>query len=172
LTSPSTAYGLVSDLLQELGSPEFGLIAQAMLAICFKTFGARVESVNQLGHPDLELDYENRHWRIEVEFAGPHSTSFEVKSEDFESTNPLVPIDTGYLAVLNCNYPVHWTLIETQKLQVEGLGFHKLRKLDSIANSSLSSKCTDLTLKFMHDHRSEIVVARYPGIVEKYVLGG
>jgi len=158
------------NLLERLGAPEFGLISQAVIAACFKSLGATIESMKQTGHPDMEFDYKNKHWRLEVEFVPPSRVDFEVKDEDIEATKPMSEWDVGYFAILDCNYPVNWKLIDTKKLILEGLGFHGLNKLGSLCDSELSAKCTNWSAKFFTEHESEIVAKRYPGICKDYVL--
>jgi hypothetical protein len=126
--------------------------------------------VNQLGHPDIEFDYQNKHWRIEVEFAHPEKQAFEIKKEDVEATRPLSDLDAGYLAIFDCNYPVHWILVDTRNVVFEGLGFHPLGKLDSIGDRSLSSACTEWSARFLIENRSKIISKRYPGLVSEYLF--
>lgn len=161
---------VVWNLLERLGAPEFGLISQAVIAACFKFFGATIESMKQTGHPDMEFDYKNKHWRLEVEFVSPDKADFEVKNEDIEATKPISELDVGYFAILDCNYPVNWKLIDTGRLMLEGLGFHSLNKLGSLCDSKLSAMCTDWSAKFFTEHESEIVAKRFPGICKEYVF--
>lgn len=158
------------ELLKTLGAPEFGLIAQAVLAAFFKSLGAKVESVKQQNHPDIELEYKNLYWRIEVEFVSAHKSSFEVKKEDVEATKPYSDSDIGYVGFLDCNFPVHWVLISTKSLIQEGLGVYKLSKLLSISDKEISRKSTDWSLKFFVDHKGEIISKRFPGICSDYVF--
>ena len=138
----------VWDLLKTLGPSEFGLISQALLAICFKSAGATIVSLKQTGHPDIEMEYEDKYWRLEVGLTfRPDKSYFEVKNEDLESTKPLTQLDIGYFGVLDCNYPVGWKLIDMSKLLVEGKGNYSMNKLSSICNSSLSTLCTGWTAK-------------------------
>ena|SRR2546426_2534326 len=160
----------VWDLLEKLGSPEFGLITQAVLAACFRSLGASMEEMKQAGHPDMEFDFQNRHWRVEVEFAHPSKGDYEVKEEDVQATRPLSEIDVGYLAILDCSYPVNWRLIDTRKMLLEGLGVYSLSKLRSLSEVELSKTCTEWSIKFFAEHEEEIVVKRYPGICEQYVF--
>lgn len=156
-------------LLTRLGAPEFGLITQAVLAISFKSLGASIEYVRQTDHPDIELDFNNRHYRIEVEFSHPGKSSFLVKDEDFQATKPLSQVDEGYIGVFDCNYPVHWILVKTGTLRAEGLGSHSLSSLDSICDGDISKLCTQETVKFLVDHSDEIEQKRFPGICREYL---
>lgn len=160
----------VWNLLARLGAPEFGLISQAVLAAGFKSFGATMESMKQTGHPDMEFDYRNKHWRLEVEFVSPNRADFEVKDEDIEATKPVSELDIGYFAILDCNYPVNWKMVDTKKLMLEGLGFHSLRKLESLCDNELSATCTNWSAKFFIEHELEIVAKRFPGICREYVF--
>ena len=156
--------------MEKLGAPEFGLISQVLLAICFKSLGARIEALKQTGHPDIELNYRDRHWRVEVEFAHPNKLDFEVKKEDIDSTIPLSQLDFGYFGILDCNYPLNWKLIDTNTVRVEGVGFHSLSKLESLMDRSLSEQCTRWTEGFLPSHESEISAKRYPGMRDTYLL--
>lgn len=160
----------VWDLIEKLGAPEFGLISQAILAACFKSLGAANISANQTGHPDIEFDYQSKHWRVEAEFAHKNKFDFEIKYEDIEATKPLSIIDTGSLAILDCNYPVNWILIDTKKLLLEGLGFHSMNKLKALSNVELSKLCTKWSITFFAEHQEEIISKRYPGICRDYIF--
>ena len=160
----------VWNLLERLGAPEFGLISQAVIAACFKSFGATIESMKQTGHPDMEFDFANKHWRLEVEFVSPSKFDFEVKNEDIEATKPTSELDVGYFGILDCNYPVNWKLIDTRKLMLEGLGFHSLNKLGSLCDVELSTACTNWSARFFIEHESEIAAKRFPGMCKEYVF--
>lgn len=161
----------VWNLYEKLGAPEFGLICQATLTICFKSFGADIESLKQTGHPDIEFGFNDKHWRVEVEFVSPQKDTFEVKDEDIQATRPLSELDVGYFAIFDCNYPVSWKLIDVSKIMLIGKGFHPLNKLDSLSNVDLSALCTAWTSKFLEEHESEIVCKRFPGICKDYIFG-
>jgi len=161
----------VWELYEKLGPSEFGLICQATLAICFKSFGAEIEALKQTGHPDIEFGFRDKHWRVEVEFVSPQKDMFEIKDDDIKAIKPLSELDRGYFAIFDCNYPVNWKLLDFARIMFVGKGVFSLSKLDSLSDSDLSAMCTDWTAKFFAEHESEIVSKRFPGICKDYIFG-
>lgn len=158
-------------LLNERGPPEFGLIAQVLLAITFKGLGAAITSLKQTGHPDIEFFYQDKNWKAETEFVAPSRDTYDIKQEDLEATRSGASVNTGIISILDCNYPVKWIIVNSQILCIEGIRRISLLRLRSICEKELSKSCTDWIDRFVQDNKDSIFAMKYTSLRDHFLLG-
>lgn len=157
-------------LLREQGPSEFGLMAQVFLAICFKQFGAEIRALKQTGHPDIEFFYQDKLWRIETEFIAPLKDSYDIKQEDLDATISESPVDTGYISLLNCNFPARWILVNTEVLLIEGIRKISTSRLQSICNTELSGACSSWSNQFISENKNMLLNMKYSSLRDHFLL--
>ena len=149
-----TAHDLVRHLRTRVGDIEFGYRIQALLAHTLMRLGAQIVELNPQGHPDIVVSL-NGVYPVEVEAAPSIARSHVIKSDDIDSTSG--PDRPGYLAVLDCALPLAWIVLPHERLKRRGSGPVHLVTLRAMADTELSSLCTQEFAKLLIDNRERLL---------------
>jgi hypothetical protein len=134
----------VADALRRLradvGDIEFGYRAQGLFAHVLKRIAASVLEVRNQGHPDIVAILNGHLTRFEIEIASKADRHHVIKTDDLESISPVLPNESGYLAVLDLAEPLRWAVLEHSRVRGR-LGRAPMATLHAVADRDLSKAC-------------------------------
>lgn len=165
------ATDLLTKLRRDVGDIEFGFRAQAYLAHVLFRLGAEIIAINAQGHPDICAALAGRELAIEVEVANKAGYGHVLKADDLNSICPHAERGTGYLAVLECGYPLRWTVIGYERLKYRKLGMLPLSTLRAVRDQQLSDACSEEFVGILLDCQDRISNLTFHLLVGRVLAG-
>jgi hypothetical protein len=133
---------LLEDLRRSVGNGEFGYRVQGLFAHVILHIGGSVQEIRAQGHPDIIAIIDGVTTFVEVEIASSRSRQHGLKVDDIEALTPSDPKLAGWLAILDCAFPVTWLIVDSKILMHRKPGSLNLATIRALSNQTISAKCT------------------------------
>ncbi len=145
---------ILDELRDEMSESEFGYRVQGLLAHVILRLSGRIIDIKPQGHPDIIAKLGSHKLLIEVKavISRNRRSNFSLGNDDLEGIKPSGVDDVGYLAVLDCESPPLWILVEYNRLRRQLQGSINLVSLKAMANKKLSRECTQEFVNLVNSH--------------------
>ncbi len=140
--SPYDAARLLTNLINDVGIPKFGLVVQALFAHVLLRLGGNVLDIKNPGHPDIRAMLAGQIYNIEVETAGRKTLPRQLEQADLKVLQVHRGRGYGYFCVLDTGHPIAWLCVDVASLGRRASGKLHLSLIRAYSNRKLSLDCT------------------------------
>ena len=142
--SPYDAARLLAEFRDDVGSPKFGLVVQALFAHVLLRLGGEILDIRTPGHPDIRAILAGQLHNIEVETAKRKTVPRQLERGDLGVLQVSKDEGYGYFCVLDCGPPIAWLCVDVASLGRRASEELHLSLLRGYCNREFSVDCTYL----------------------------
>lgn len=142
-------------------SSEFGRTTQALLHLTLLMLKAKVLKDQWTGHPDLEVDFKNKIWRIEAAYVSVEKDYYDVEQEDLDAIAPRNANEKGFIALLDLHFIPSWLMIDFAQLHD---GSYHIIQLKALRDKEMSQKINQVFQKAIEEYGSSAKGGSYDGV--------